>query len=109
VDGNTTLSEVETVESKDGLYNEGCLAHKDFMYSTSTKYAGLYLIFVWFWMSQFIVAMGQLVVSLTISLWYFNHRRLVNNATLPSFLPGCHLPFGNCGIWFACHSNSENH
>ena len=82
VDGNTTLFEVETVESKDGLCNEGCLAHKEFKYTTNTKYAGLYLIFVWFWTSQFIVAMGQLVVSLAISLWYFNrNRRLVNNAT----------------------------
>jgi choline transporter-like protein 2/4/5 len=81
-DGNTTLFEVETVESKDGLCNEGCLAHKEFKYPTNTKYAALYLIFVWLWTSQFIVAMGQLVVSLAISLWYFNrNRRLVNNAT----------------------------
>jgi hypothetical protein len=81
VDGvNTTLA--ETVQSNKGLCNEGCIAHKELMYSTNTKYAALYLIFCWLWTSQFIVATGQLVVSLAISLWYFNrNRKLVKNAT----------------------------
>mmetsp|Transcript_5602 Transcript_5602/g.10068 ORF Transcript_5602/g.10068 Transcript_5602/m.10068 type:complete len:648 (+) Transcript_5602:644-2587(+) len=80
---NATLSTlVETVESIDGVCDDGCLIHKNLIYSKNTKYAGLYLLFVWFWTSQFIVAVGQLVVALATSLWYFNrNRNLVKNAT----------------------------
>jgi len=64
------------------MCDDGCIVHKDLVYSQNTKYAGFYLLFVWFWTSQFIVAFGQIVVALSISLWYFNRNRsLVKNAT----------------------------
>ena len=42
-----------------------------------------YMIFVWFWTSQFIVAVGQLVVSLAVSIWFFSkdRKREVSNYT----------------------------
>ena len=84
IDDNSTLSTlVETVETNDdGLCPSDCFMQKELLYSTNTKYAGLYMLFVWFWTSQFIVAVGQLVVALAISLWYFSRsRHLVKNTT----------------------------
>ena len=65
------------------MCEEGCSIHKELIYNSNTKYAALYVIFSpWFWTSQFIVAVGQLVVALSISLWYFNRsRNLVKNST----------------------------
>ena len=83
-DDNATLSTlVETVETnEEGMCEEGCSIHKELIYNSNTKYAALYMIFSWFWTSQFIVAVGQLVVALSISLWYFNRsRNLVKNST----------------------------
>ncbi|KAL7520434.1 hypothetical protein ACHAWX_005161 [Stephanocyclus meneghinianus] len=68
----------------DGNYTcgEGCYVYKELTYSTNTKYAGLYMIFVWFWTSQFIVAVGQLAVAVAVSKWYFSrNRRNVGNST----------------------------
>ena len=80
---NETLSTlIESFGSVDGTCDDGCVVHKELMYNTNTKYAGFYMLFVWFWTSQFIVAAGQLVVALSISLWYFNRNRsAVKNAT----------------------------
>ncbi|KAL9190133.1 hypothetical protein ACHAXT_007344 [Thalassiosira profunda] len=83
VDENATLSTLaETVASNDGVCEDGCLVHKELVYAQNTKYAGLYLLFSWFWTSQFIVAVGQLVVALSISRWYFSrNKKIVNNGT----------------------------
>ena len=82
MDANATLSTLaETVEiNNDGLCDEGCIMHKELMYSMNTKYAAFYMLFVWFWTSQFIVAVGQLVVALATSLWYFNRDRSLSLA-----------------------------
>ena len=77
---NATL--VETVKSIDGICNDGCIKHTELKYTKNTKYAGLYMVFVWLWTSQFIVAVGQLVVSLAISLWYFSrNKKLLKGST----------------------------
>uniref|UniRef100_A0A7S4TAG2 Choline transporter-like protein n=2 Tax=Ditylum brightwellii TaxID=49249 RepID=A0A7S4TAG2_9STRA len=61
---------------------EGCFLYKSFSYSQNTKYAGLYMLFVWFWTSQFIVAIGQLVVSISTAMWYFTKNKIgVGNGT----------------------------
>lgn len=83
MDDNVTISTlvVET-NATTGLCADGCFMHKGLEFSKNTKYAGFYLLFSWFWTSQFIVAVGQLVVALAISLWYFSRNRgLVKNAT----------------------------
>lgn len=33
------------------------------------------MVFVWFWTSRFIIAVGQLVVALSVSGWYFSRNR----------------------------------
>jgi len=50
-------------------------SYKQYEFSDTQQYAGLYLLFTWFWTSQFVVAMGQLVVALAISTWYFKRDK----------------------------------
>lgn len=39
------------------------------------RYAGWYLLFCWFWTSEFIIAMGQIVVAMALSMWYFTRDK----------------------------------
>lgn len=41
------------------ICNDHCTLYKTFEYGENTKYAGLYLMFTFFWTSQFITAIGQ--------------------------------------------------
>lgn len=73
-----TQNAANTLECEDG-----CFQYKVFEYSKETKYAGLYMIFSLFWTSQFIIAVGEVSVSLAISMWYFSrNKNSVSNATL---------------------------
>ena len=47
------------------------LSYRSFQYADNTKWAFLYLLFCWFWSSQWIIAIGQLVISLSFTAWYF--------------------------------------
>lgn len=49
--------------------------YKTFEYSTNTQYAFLYMLFCWFWTSQFIIAYGQMTVALSFVAWYFTHSK----------------------------------
>ena len=56
--------------------------YKSFTYDDNTKIVGLYMLFSWFWTSQFVVAAGQLVVAMSISTWYFTReKKTVGNGT----------------------------
>ena len=55
--------------------DDGCYVYKSFSYSRNTQYAGLFMMFVWFWTSQFIVAIGQLVTAMSVSMWYFTREK----------------------------------
>lgn len=83
-DGNSTNAaggDFELIED-DFECDDGCYVYKSFSYSTNTKYAGLFMLFAWFWTSQFIVAVGQLVVAMSISMWYFTReKKAVGNWT----------------------------
>lgn len=46
-----------------------------FTYDTNSKYAFLYMLFCWFWTSEFLVACGQLMIALAISCWYFTRDK----------------------------------
>ena len=39
--------------------DDSCTVYKTFKYGENTKYAGLYMLFTFFWTSQFITAIGQ--------------------------------------------------
>ncbi len=49
--------------------------YKSFEYGVNTKYAFLYMLFCWFWTSQFIIAFGQLTIALALVAWYFTHEK----------------------------------
>lgn len=47
------------------------LTVRTFSYSNEVEKRGWFLLFVFFWTTQFIVAMGQIVIALTIVKYYF--------------------------------------
>ncbi|KAG5189666.1 plasma-membrane choline transporter-domain-containing protein [Tribonema minus] len=48
---------------------------KAFSYSDNDRYAGLYLIFCYFWTSEYILALGQIVVAMSVATWYFTREK----------------------------------
>lgn len=58
-------------------------SYREFTYTTNTKYAFLYMIFCYFWTSEFILAFGQLVISLSFAGWYFvRDKKEAGNSTV---------------------------
>lgn len=55
--------------------NDDTLTYREMHYDENTRYAFLYMLFAYFWTSQFIVAMGQLVIALSISAFYFTRDK----------------------------------
>jgi choline transporter-like protein 2/4/5 len=56
--------------------------YREFTFDQNTKFAFLYMLFIYFWTSEFIVAVGQLIIALSIVAWYFNRdKKSVNNKT----------------------------
>lgn len=71
----------------DSLGLEHKYQYKAFVYDDNTKYSFLYLIFSWFWTSEFLIAVGQLITSLSFVAWYFNRdKSKISNRT---FLWAC--------------------
>lgn len=57
---NTLLSKNSTTEMEELLEcDDGCFLYKSFAYSRESQYAGIYMLFSFFWTSQFIIAVGQ--------------------------------------------------
>uniref|UniRef100_A0A7S2Y2B5 Choline transporter-like protein n=1 Tax=Fibrocapsa japonica TaxID=94617 RepID=A0A7S2Y2B5_9STRA len=61
--------EIVTIEMPNGAQV------KQFQYTDNMRYAALFLLFSWFWTSQFVVALGQLVVAMAVSMWYFTKEK----------------------------------
>jgi hypothetical protein len=58
--------------------------YRTFEYDKNTKYAFLYMLFCYFWTSEFIIALGQLAVAASFAGWYFNREKsmLMNSTVL---------------------------
>ena len=57
--------------------------HAQFVYTENTQYTFIYLLFCWFWTSEFIIAMGQLTIALSLVAWYFTRdKSKIGNATV---------------------------
>jgi len=68
--------ETETYEQEFnciGDDNENCqtIQITQWTYSDNQKNAALYMLFCWYWFSQFIIAVGQIVVAMSLAMWYF--------------------------------------
>ena len=61
---------ISAIDSSGNSYN-----YKQFEYSTNTQYAFLYMLFCWFWTSQFIIAYGQMAIAMAFVAWYFTHEK----------------------------------
>ena len=58
------------------------LKYNQYVYDKNTKWAFLYMLFCWFWTSQFIIAIGQLVIALSVTAFYFTHdKSSIGNST----------------------------
>ena len=56
-----------------------------FTYTENTKYAFIYMIFTYYWSSEFIVAAGQIVIALCFSAFYFTRpdcKSRIGNVTI---------------------------
>lgn len=49
--------------------------YSQYTYSKNAKYIFLYMLFTWFWTSEFLVAFGQLVVAMSFAGWYFTRDK----------------------------------
>jgi hypothetical protein len=49
--------------------------YKTMNYDKNTRLAFLYLLFCWFWTSEFILAIGQIVSAMSIAAWYFTRDK----------------------------------
>ncbi len=54
-----------------------------FEYNDEQSNAGWYLLFCYFWSSQFIIAVGQIVIAMCIAKWYFaRDKSVIGNVTV---------------------------
>jgi hypothetical protein len=63
--------DVVTVESE----VDPNVKYRTFDYDTNTKYAFFYLLFTYYWTSEFIIALGQLTVAASFAGWYFTREK----------------------------------
>mmetsp|Transcript_3507 Transcript_3507/g.12781 ORF Transcript_3507/g.12781 Transcript_3507/m.12781 type:complete len:678 (-) Transcript_3507:65-2098(-) len=49
--------------------------YKELKYDKNTYYAGWYMLFTYFWTSEFIVALGQIIIAMACSTWYFTRDK----------------------------------
>ena len=64
---------------------DGVVVGRDFAYDDNTQTAGLFMLFCFFWTTQFVVAMGQLVIAMSVVSWYFtrsDEKSKIGNSTV---------------------------
>jgi hypothetical protein len=82
------LASSGTITAATGTYENSSgqditYSYREFTYTTNTKYAFLYMIFCYFWTSEFILAFGQLAIALSFTGWYFTRDKSgVGNGTV---------------------------
>jgi len=77
------LSSLGELVPSEVIFNNVTITFRTFSYDTEMKQAGWFLLFSFFWTSQFIVALGQIFQSLAVSKWYFTRNKSnVGNGTV---------------------------
>lgn len=73
------LASSGTIETHSGQYDSGgstyTYTYRTFSYTDNARNAFLYLLFSWFWTSEFVVAFGQLTIALAFTAWFFNRDK----------------------------------
>jgi len=59
------------------------IPYQEFIYDDDTTKMGWYLLFCYFWSSQFIIAVGQIVIAMCVAKWYFcRDKSTISSATV---------------------------
>ena len=75
-----SLGKLETYEL---VINGATITGREFVHDQSTEYQGWFLLFCFFWTTQFIVALGQIIIALAVASWFFKRdKSLIGNATV---------------------------
>jgi len=61
-----------------------------FEYDKETEYQGWYLLFCFFWTSQFIIALGEIIIALSTAKWFFTKEKssIGNKTVVQSMFQG---------------------
>ncbi|CAN0167881.1 unnamed protein product [Hapterophycus canaliculatus] len=62
----------KTAESETGGYD---LSYKVYSFDDEVQYRGWFLLFCLFWTLNFIAAMGQIVIAMSVASWYFARNK----------------------------------
>jgi choline transporter-like protein 2/4/5 len=66
-------------------------SYRTFEYKPAIRYAFLFMLFAMFWTSEFLLAIGQLVIALSFAAWYFTRdKSTVGSGTVFWVSPLCH-------------------
>lgn len=81
------LASSGTMTTEERTYNTGSgtetYSYRTFEYDDNTRLAFLYMIFCLYWSAEFIVAVGQITIALSIVRWYFTREKnKVGNSTM---------------------------
>jgi choline transporter-like protein 2/4/5 len=67
----------------DGISGAIWIPYQEFIYDDDTTKMGWYLLFCYFWSSQFIIAVGQIVIAMCVAKWYFcRDKSTISSATV---------------------------
>merc|ERR1719498_2354055 len=79
----STMGEFNKAEDIACNADDVCSDGKKFSHLPVVEYYGWFMLFAFFWTSQFIVAMGQIIVAMAISKWYFTKDKdSIGNSTV---------------------------
>ncbi len=67
-----SLGELEPVKVE---MNNVTLAFRSYKYDDPVQYAAWYLLFCFFWTTQFILALGEIIAAMSVAEWYFSQDR----------------------------------
>lgn len=77
------LASIGEITTQEIQVNEVTVKMRDFEYDENTTYQGWYLIFSFFWTSQFIVALGEIIIAFAVSKWFFSRdKSMIGNTTV---------------------------
>ena len=75
--------ETKTVSTSGYTSTPTTVQYTEYTYDTNTKGAFVFLVFCWFWTSQFVIAMGQLTTAMSCVGWYFERdKSTIGNGTV---------------------------
>ncbi|CAE7456067.1 slc44a1, partial [Symbiodinium microadriaticum] len=90
--------DIEVHETSDTPGDE--TQYKTMEYDQNTRLAFLYLLFCWFWTSEFILAVGQITSAMAISAWYFTRDKKSegNGTVIWAFRTTCFYHLGTAAF-----------